>query len=293
MIHNQTRAYCFAIAAVLLWSTVASAFKISLRTLSVGELTFWASLTAVLVLSLLMVITGRWRSLKDYDGRDVLRSAILGGLNPFFYYLVLFQAYDLLPAQQAQPLNAVWPIVLVILAALILGQRIRLLTYPAMLISFSGVWVISSQGHVFDVQIDNPFGVFLALFSAFVWASYWIIGMKDHRDPLSRLALNFGFGCSYMLIYQLVSGELRWPSTDSLLAAIYVGCFEMGITFFLWLKALQLARTAADVSGFIYILPFLSLVCIHFVLGETIHISTLAGLCLIIAGLILQRFAQR
>ena len=63
----------------------------------------------------------------------------MGLLNPVAYYLVLFKAYTILPASVAQPLNMIWPIVLVILAVPILRQRISWFSLGAMVLSFSGV----------------------------------------------------------------------------------------------------------------------------------------------------------
>ena len=39
-------------------------------------------------------------------------------------------------------------------------------------------------------------------------------------------------------------------------AAVYCGIFEMGITFWLWLRALQLASTSDKISNLVYFAPF-------------------------------------
>ena len=65
----------------------------------------------------------------------------------------------------------------------------------------------------------------------------------------------------------------------------------MGITFVLWLKALQLSKTTAQVSNLVYAAPFLSLFFIHFIVGEEIRLSTVVGLILIISGVVIQQIA--
>jgi drug/metabolite transporter (DMT)-like permease len=65
----------------------------------------------------------------------------------------------------------------------------------------------------------------------------------------------------------------------------------MGITFVVWLKALQLSRTTAQVSNLVYAAPFLSLFFIHFIVGEEILFSTVVGLILIVSGMVIQQFA--
>jgi drug/metabolite transporter (DMT)-like permease len=61
------------------------------------------------------------------------------------------------------------------------------------------------------------------------------------------------------------------------------------VTFVFWLKALKYSENTAKVGNLIFLSPFLSLIFIHFLLGERILPSTFAGLGLIVAGLILQR----
>ena len=67
-------------------------------------------------------------------------------------------------------------------------------------------------------------------------------------------------------------------------ASVYVGIFEMGITFLFWLKALQMASSTDKVSNLVYLAPFFSLVFVHFILHEPVYYTTLAGLLLIISG---------
>ena len=70
-------------------------------------------------------------------------------------------------------------------------------------------------------------------------------------------------------------------------AALYTGVFEMGITFILWGMALNLATNKVALAQITYLSPALSLILIHFVLGENISSLTLIGLALIIGGLFL------
>ena len=75
---RQHKAYLFALSAVLLWSTVATAFKISLRYLDVFQLLLVASVTATLCLLLVVLVTGRIKILGSLEKPDYLRLAGLG-----------------------------------------------------------------------------------------------------------------------------------------------------------------------------------------------------------------------
>ena len=286
---QQTRATCFALATVAIWSTVASAFKISLRHLSVVQLLLLASLTSLAVLLVMLAWQGRLSQLFRLGKRDLLLSALFGLLNPFAYYLVLFKAYDLLPAQEAQPLNYTWAITLSLLSVPLLGQRLRILDLLALAVSYAGVLVIATRGNVLSFELSNPLGVMLALGSTLIWALYWILNTRDPVDPVLRLCTNFAFGSLYTALLIVALGDPILSGWRGMLGAAYVGAFEMGITFVLWLTALRLSSSAARVSIFIYLSPFLSLVLIHFLVGEEIYPSTLVGLVCIMAGIGLQQ----
>jgi uncharacterized membrane protein len=67
----------------------------------------------------------------------------------------------------------------------------------------------------------------------------------------------------------------------------------MGITFFFWLKALQMSSTTAIVSNLVYLAPFLSLVFVHYFLHEPVYYTTPLGLVLIISGIFFKTGDQK
>ncbi|MDH3215768.1 MAG: DMT family transporter [Candidatus Krumholzibacteria bacterium] len=286
---GQNKAYILALIAVLLWSTVASAFKLSLEHVDHIQLVFYASLVSTLILGAILGGQGKLRLVFTCSRRQYLRSAMLGFLNPFLYYLVLFKAYDLLPAQEAQPLNYTWALTLSLLAVPLLKQKISLRDIAALCTGYCGVVVISTHGDVLGFRLSDPIGVVLALGSAFVWALYWIYNTKDTRDPAVALFLSFIFSLPLSLLVCVTFSSIRPTHVHGLLGTIYVGAFEMSVTFLLWLSALRLSANAAKVSTLIFLSPFVSLIFIHHIVGEEILRSTLVGLVLIVAGLLLQR----
>ena len=129
-------AFAPALLAVLFWSTSPTAFKIALRHQDPFSLLLGASLVSTLALGVLLLSTGRYKALRSFSGQDLGLSMLLGALNPLAYYLVLFKAYKLLPAHVAQPLNMIWPIVLVLISIPMLFYRLAMLAW-ALWISFS------------------------------------------------------------------------------------------------------------------------------------------------------------
>jgi drug/metabolite transporter (DMT)-like permease len=281
--------YIYVGLAIFFWSTVPTAFKISLGELDILPMLTIASITSSIVLLIIVIAGKKTYLIRKSTGKELLNSSILGFINPFLYYLILLKAYQLLPAQIAQPLNMIWPIILVFLSVPILGQKIGRKSFIALFISFFGVYIISSQGNPFNPGHSNLTGVFLATGSSIFWSIYFIMNVRDKRDESIKLLLNFLFGSFYLIIAMIVTG--KWQQAIGLMgaaASVYVGIFEMGITFFFWLKALQLASSTDKVSNLVYIAPFLSIIFVHFIIKEPVYYTTPAGLLLIIAGIFIQ-----
>ena len=290
---NQRRAFLFAITAVLFWSTVPTAFKLGLRYQDNYQMVTGAALVSTLVLGLILLVQGKYKLLKTLRPRDMGRSALLGLLNPAFYYLVLFKAYDLLPGQVAQPLNMTWPIVLVLVSIPMLKQKIGWLSVVSMMISFGGVVVLSLQGGTLFSEDSNFRGVLLALFTAFLWAFYWIFNMKSRLDEVLGLFMIFVFSSLYLLAGSFFRDPGLPAGREAWMAAAYIGVFEMGLTFVLWLRALQLSSTTARISNLVFVAPFVNLIFVHLILGETIFISTIFGIILVVSGIFIQNTAQK
>jgi drug/metabolite transporter (DMT)-like permease len=284
------RAYMFALLAVLFWSTAASAFKLTLRHIDFIQITFIATLTSCLALFMVILFQGNLSMLGRTTGQQLVRSALLGLLNPFLYYIVLLKAYSLLPAQVAQPLNFTWPLMLVILSIPLLNQKIPVKSILAMIVSFSGVYLISSQGAPFSPGFSDPAGVILALGSSVLWALFWIYNVSDTRNEVVKLFLCFLFA-SFYITFAMAFVPGSWSfNLPGIAGGVYIGLFEMGFTFVFWLKALQYAVSSDKVSNLIYITPFFSLMVISLIVGEQIYFTTFGGLVLIVAGIMLQKY---
>ncbi|HNY03410.1 MAG TPA: DMT family transporter [Bacteroidales bacterium] len=279
----QRKAYLYAFAAVACWSTIGSAFKLSLRYLGPQGLLVISSGVATLVLLVILVLRGELGRLRKTTPKELGTSAFLGLLNPFLYYTVLLTAYDILPAQEAGTLNYAWPVILVLLSIPMLRQRIGWMSILAILVSFAGIVVIAyhpvgvpppRQGTPTPSGYPHPVGVALAVGSAVFWALYWILNVRDPREPVIKLLVNFAFGFLYSVIAAGLTGGFEIRHWEGIAGGIYLGLFEMGITFVLWLNALKFSSTTARVSNIIYLSPFISLVLIHLAVGERILPST-------------------
>lgn len=289
---NNTLALIYAGLVLLLWSTVASAFKIALRYWSPFELLFLASAVSFIVLTVLMTARHKFADLKALPEKTLRQLILAGLLNPLIYYLILFKAYDLLPAQYAQAVNFTWPLVLSLAAMLLRQEKFHYLRIIALCISFGGALILVLGGKQLPGGISIN-GILLAFASTVFWVFYWMITKTVSTGPLISLWIPFAVATA---VLGILAAFLFRPDTFSLpgiASALYVGLFEMSITFLLWLNALRRSSSTALVSNFIYAVPFLSLLFIHFVLNEAIQPATVIGLLLILAGIILQMSVKK
>lgn len=287
---NERRALGLGLSAVLLWSTVATAFKLTLAEFSPIQMLTVASIVSAIALMAICAVQGKLNLLTGTFLSNPWYYILLGMINPLAYYIILFKAYGLLPASQAQAINYSWAITLTLMAAAFLGQKIRKKDWIACTFSYLGVIVIATKGDVLGLNFDSPLGVGLALLSTLLWASYWILNTKNKADPIVGVLLGFLVAIPCAIGLTLYEGlSFTQVSSQGWLAVTYVGLFEMGVTFVLWLSALKLTQNTARISNLIFASPFISLMLLASIIGEQIHPSTLIGLVLIIAGLVIQQ----
>jgi drug/metabolite transporter (DMT)-like permease len=291
---KETLALSYGLTAVLLWSTVASAFKIGLGLTSVILLLTGASFFSLLVLAGVLLFRKEFSAAIYSLWKNRYASIKLGMLNPVLYYLILFEAYDRLPAQIAQPINYTWAIVLGLLAVPFLGRKISRWDILGMFVAYGGVFLISMAGKGLPGGIDS-IGVVLALLSTLVWAAYWLFNVKDERPPILALFQNFFYALPVLLVIAYLNGTSLGSinlSFNVLASMAYIGLFEMGFTFILWQAALQTTEYTSRISSLIFLSPFVSLFIINQVLGEPLQSLTFVGLGVIVVGLALQRIRK-
>ena len=282
---TNRKAMLLALAAVLLWSTVATGFKLGLARFEVVQLLWLGVIVSWLIFACHAAFTGALRLPREHW----LWVIVLGLINPAAYYLILFEAYDRLPAHIAQPLNYTWAITLALLAVPILGQRLGVRRLVGIVISYAGVvMLLSSAGDSADHSV-GAIGVFLALFSTLLWASYWLLTTRLTVAGSGLMFWSFSAALPCVTLACLLGPGLPALGTDAIVYGGWVGAIEMGVTYLLWQRALSLADNAASIAQLIFLSPFLSLLLIHLVLGEAIASGAIAGLGLIVAGLIVSR----
>lgn len=285
----MNKAYGLALLTVIFWSTSATAFKLSLQYLDVPQLLFYSSIISTVVIGAILRVQGKLSTVLVLEKQDYINSFFLGLLNPFIYYLMIFKSYDLLPAQIAQSVNYTWAIMLALLSVPLLKQTFRRVDFIAMIICYTGAVIVSTHGDLSDFRTLNLNGILLALGSTVVWSFYWIFNVRMARDPVVGLFLNFLFSLPLTTVSCLWFSNITDISLKGFAGAVWIGCFEFGFTFVIWLTALKLSTNNGKIINLIFLTPFVSLIFIRFFLNEAVFVSTFIGLAFIVSGLVLQK----
>ena len=289
---TDRRAVRMGLGAVMLWSTVATAFSLSLKYLTPLQLVALATGVSWCFFAVRLFSPEQWHALRATSSKERIMGLFIGWLNPGLYYLVLFAAYDRLPAQEAMAINYSWGITLALIAAPLLRQRLTPWALFAACISYSGIVVIATRGMPLSLEFAQPLGVGLALLSTLLWSLYWVINTRLSLDPEVNLFLNFS-GALPLLLALLWMSNTPFPGAwQGWAGGLYVGLFEMGIAFVLWMGAMKATTSTLRISSLIFLSPPLSLVLIWMIAGEPVQAYTLVGLILILFGLWLQRRAE-
>ncbi len=282
-------AVIYALFAVAMWSTVATAFKLGLQQMTLLQLLTGASFFSWLTLGSFLILKGQLSSAIETIPKNLKAILILAILNPVLYYLILFKAYDLLPAQVAQSLNYTWAITLTILSVPLLGHKLNKKDVIAILLGYIGVVFISISGKSITGELSY-FGVFLALVSTIIWAGYWLLNARDERPPVVKLFQSFTLAVPILIIITaVVEGLPQTVNLKQFFSVLYIGLFEMGLAFMCWQMALHLTDKVSRISTLIFLSPFVSLFIINQVLGEPLQWMTFLGLGLIIIGILVQQ----
>ena len=142
--NNEKKAYIYAFSSIFFWSTSAAAFKLTLRSLNFIPLLFYTAVVSFIIFLLSFFFIKEKKPFESLNLKGFLFSGVLGFLNPFLYYLILFKAYSLLSAQKAMALNYTWPLALTLFSIIFLKERVNFKIVFGMFLSFSGVLIIAN-----------------------------------------------------------------------------------------------------------------------------------------------------
>jgi drug/metabolite transporter (DMT)-like permease len=260
-----------ALGAIALWSTLA-AISIKLRHVP----PFLLVGAALLVGALCGARHIRFRNTPP----AVLALGVYG---LFAYHLCLFLALRLAPPVEANLVNYLWPLLIVLLSPLIVsGTALAPRHVVAALMGFGGAALLVTGGRLEPVR-GGTVGYLLAFAAAVIWSTYSLLSKRIGKFPSSTIATFCLVSGLLSLICHAVLEPRFVPRASELPYWLWMGVGPMGAAFYLWDRALK--RGDPRVIGTLsYLTPLLSTLLIA-ALGEgTLGTLAWVAMAMIVGG---------
>lgn len=274
---NSVKSRLLALCAIALWGSLA-AMSVSLRHVPPFLLT---GLCLLVGSAIGLVLSGFRLS----AWRVPAGTLALGVYGLFGYHFLLFISLRFAPAVQANLVNYLWPLGIVLMAPLFLpGTSLRLVHVGAAVLGFCGAALaIAGGGGLGGVSAGYAWGYLCALGSAFLWSSYSLLTRRVAPFPSSAIGL-FGLvsGLLALACHAVLEPRVELGLSDwGLIAAMGLG--PLGAAFYLWDAALKLGD-ARQIGLLSFITPLLSTSALLWVKGQSPDLSIVLAAALIIGA---------
>ncbi len=266
-----------ALAAIALWGTLAP-LGVQLAHIPPFLLTGLGLLVGSLIsLPLARFSLSRWQV--------PLPTLLVGVYGLFGFHFLLFIALRNAPAVEANLINYLWPLGMVVMAPLFLKDvQLRGRHIVAALIGFTGaaIAILGRGGHS-TAGVEFHSGYVIALASAFVWASYSLL---TRRLPAFPTAAVGGFaaasGVLSLVCHALLEPAVALSTQDLVLIAI-LGLGPLGGAFFLWDAAIKLGDTRR-IGLLAFATPILSTVMLLLTTGQALQRNVVVAAALVVGA---------
>lgn len=276
-------ANALALGAIALWASLAT-LGVSLAHLPPFLLTGLSLLVGSLIaLPLSRFDFRQWR----VPGATLA----LGVYGLFGYHFLLFTAFRLAPPVEANLVNYLWPLGIVIMAPLFLrGLHLRVLHVVAALMGFAGaaMVILGSRGGGAEAGLPGTagWGYAAALGAAFIWSSYSLLTRRVAAFPTAAIGLFcLVSGLLSLLCHVLLEPRVALSLRDAILVVV-MGLGPLGAAFFLWDAALK-RGDARQIGILSFLTPLLSTLLLVTVRGERPGATVLLAGALILAAAVL------
>lgn len=280
--------WCFyALGAILCWASLPAATGSGLQELSTEELMFYSFTSAAIYLYVQdIVIKKRFKVV--FPG---FSGCCLGLWGIFLYHYIYYLALARAPLAEGAILATTWSLWIVIFSSILLFRRLKFSILAIALIGFCGAVMVMSSGERLAFEARHLTGYLLALSCGLIWASF-SVGLpllKLRHEPMTAFTIIAAI-CSAGLFVLTLPHD--FPSCRALLSAIYLGCVPLGLSFFLWNRAITDGNLV--IIGLLsYLTPPLAVLLVALVHGQAVSNQVLIGMAIIIGASIMGRIALK
>ena len=272
--------YLYAMGAILCWASLPVATGTGLDALSIEELLFYSFTSAAIFLFGLDLLQKKTVKL----ALPGLQVSLLGIWGIFLYHYVYYQAMARAPLAEAAILATTWSFWIVVFSSLVTFRRLQPALVLVALVGLFGAGLVIAAGKEVSFDSGSMLGYALALLCGLIWSSF-SVGLSLLRlqeEPMT--AFTFYAALLSAVLFWL-SGPHSLPSAGALLSAVYLGCVPLGLSFFLWNRAVT-GGNMAVIGLLSYCTPPLAVLLVALLRQQPVAPQVLLGMALIIAAAI-------
>ncbi len=249
----RRRAMAAGLVAIGLWSMLAALSVLvgPVPPFQMVAMTFTVGATIGIVRALRRGVG--WTGLVGWPGPVWLLG--VGGL--FGYHALYFAALQLAPPAEANLVNYLWPLLIVLLSAPLAGEKLSWSHLLGALLGFAGVALLAF-GRGVHFAGDHALGYALAAGCALSWSLYSVLSRRFGETPTDAIAAFCAASALLSLVCHLVFERTVWPATPTAwLAVLALGCGPAGTAFYFWDHAVKRGDIRA-LGALSYATPILS-----------------------------------
>lgn len=285
------RNYLYAMAAVLIWSTLAAVSKKMLTDLPNMQTLAISGGIAFLCLFLINLKTGKLRSMKAYKLKDYAIMGGLGFLGLFAYSALYYYGLSRLSSQEACILNYLWPMMLVAFSCLLLKERLTKIKIVAMLCSFLGI-AIMSVGSASSRSGEAVLGMAGCIGAAACYGLFSVLNKKADYDQSISMMLGWLVVAVSAAILGVFTEQWVMIRPAQWSGMLWLGIATNAVAYLFWALSLRGIENTAKIANLAYLTPFLSLVVSFVVLEERMEPRDFVSLIFIVGGVLLQSLCE-
>jgi drug/metabolite transporter (DMT)-like permease len=285
--NEKQRATLVAVGSILLWCASGVCFASGARLL--GPMAYLTLMTATGVITVVILQRFRGQPLADLVHLP-LRVMVAGFWGVAFYTVILALAFGIAPEHaigQVNLLNYLWPVWIVLLSAVLIREKTRLLpTAAGVLLGFAGIVIARGPAEILRAP-ENPLPLFLALLGGFLWACYSVL-LRRWRIPAEQGGTAFHFTLCALMAAAVAAIRGEWQNlppvgAEALFWILFGGIGPVGLAYHWWEIGVKRGHVPL-ISTLAYFIPIGSTLLIGLLFREAMGPGLFFGAVLIAAG---------
>lgn len=279
----KTRGLSYALLCVILWSSIPIVSRFGQSELDNFQFLFWSNLLSFVVVAIPVIYFKKLSLLAAINKFKQIQLILLGTLGCAFYYLCLYYGYANGEGLEVLVIQYSWPLLVVILSAILLREKLTFGSIFAASLGFLGIVNVLTKGNLNSLNFSNFSTNFVVLVGAFSFALFSVLSKKIQEEAYITTLLYFLGGTLLSTLAMLLLSQFSFPSTQEIIPVVLNGAFVNGISYIFWLKALHLIP-ASLAAILVFFTPVISTLLIVLIFQEPFLWSNATGLVMVLTA---------